>query len=45
VLPLLEPGAAVRQRNSPGGAGPEPVARQLEAAKHRLEHARTLLDR
>jgi argininosuccinate lyase len=45
VLPLLEPGAAVRQRNSPGGAGPEPVARQLEAAKQLLEHARTLLDR
>jgi argininosuccinate lyase len=45
VLPLLEPGAAVRQRNSPGGAGPDPVARQLEAAKHRLEHERTLLDR
>ena len=27
---LLEPGAAVRRRTTPGGAGPEPVAVQRE---------------
>ncbi|MBS1265074.1 MAG: Argininosuccinate lyase [Acidimicrobiaceae bacterium] len=27
---LLEPGAAVRRRTTPGGAGPEPVAQQRE---------------
>ena len=36
ALTLLEPGQAVRRRTSPGGAGPEPVARQLEAARERL---------
>jgi len=29
ALVLLDPGAAVRRRTSPGGAGPIPVARQL----------------
>jgi argininosuccinate lyase len=37
VLPLLEPGSAVRRRTTPGGGGPEPVARQLELARTRLE--------
>ncbi|HZP30418.1 MAG TPA: argininosuccinate lyase [Acidimicrobiia bacterium] len=36
ALTLLEPGQAVRRRTSPGGAGPEPVARQLDAARERL---------
>jgi argininosuccinate lyase len=35
-LALLEPGQAVRRRTSPGGAGPEPVAVQFEAARARL---------
>ena len=40
ALPLLEPGSAVRRRTTPGGGGPEPVARQLEAATARLEEQR-----
>jgi argininosuccinate lyase len=35
-LALLEPGQAVRRRTSPGGAGPEPVAVQFDAARARL---------
>ena len=30
ALALLEPGAAVLRRTTPGGAGPAPVAAQLE---------------
>jgi len=33
---LLRPGVAVRMRTTAGGAGPEPVARQLQAAQARL---------
>jgi argininosuccinate lyase len=33
---LLEPGAAVRRRNTAGGAGPAPVAAQLERFRERL---------
>jgi argininosuccinate lyase len=40
ALPLLEPGEAVRRRTSPGGAGPQPVARQLEEARSRLAEQR-----
>jgi argininosuccinate lyase len=36
---LLEPGASVRRRTTRGGAGPEPVAAQLAAARARLPHA------
>jgi argininosuccinate lyase len=36
ALALLEPGSGVRRRSTPGGAGPEPVARQLEIASRRL---------
>jgi len=36
ALPLLEPGESVRMRTTPGGAGPEPVALQLQAAADRL---------
>jgi argininosuccinate lyase len=43
-LPLLEPGSAVRRRTTPGGGGPEPVARQLQAAKERLERQRAWLE-
>ncbi|MDA8280215.1 MAG: argininosuccinate lyase [Actinomycetota bacterium] len=34
---LLEPGVAVTRRTSPGGAGPGPVAAQMERYRHRLE--------
>ena len=34
---LLEPGQAVTRRTSPGGAGPEPVRVQLDAARARVE--------
>ena len=33
---LLDRGTAVRRRTTPGGAGPEPVAAQLEAFAGRL---------
>jgi argininosuccinate lyase len=36
ALAHLEPGAAVRRRTSPGGAGPGPVATQLASAERRL---------
>ena len=36
AVALLEPGASVRQRTTPGGAGPAPVADQLEAFTQRL---------
>jgi argininosuccinate lyase len=45
ALTHLEPGAAVRQRTTPGGGGPLPVAAQLDAAAERLaEQARWLPD-
>ena len=44
-LPLLEAGSAVRRRTTPGGGGPGPVARQLEAAEARLEEQRLWLAR
>ncbi len=37
ALALLEPGVAVTRRTSPGGAGPKPVAVQMERFRHRLE--------
>ena len=37
ALGLLEPGVAVTRRTSPGGAGPKPVAVQVERFRHRLE--------
>jgi argininosuccinate lyase len=40
ALALLEPGAAVQQRTTPGGAGPKPVKRQLAAARARLKEQR-----
>ena len=45
ALALLEPGEAVRRRTTPGGAGPEPVRRQLAAARARLDEQRAWLDR
>ncbi len=40
---LFDPGAAVRRRTSPGGAGPEPVALQLTQAAARLAAELALL--
>jgi argininosuccinate lyase len=37
ALALLEPGTAVTRRTTPGGAGPDAVAVQLDAAKQRLD--------
>ena len=39
---LLEPGVAVTRRTTPGGGGPEPVARQLDRFRARLaaDHSR-----
>jgi len=34
---LLEPGAAVRRRTTPGGAGPDPVAVQLADLRRRID--------
>ena len=41
---LFEPGSAVRRRTTPGGAGPEPVAVQLDAARDRLRRQQQWLD-
>jgi len=40
---LLEPGAAVRRRTTAGGAGPAPVAVQLEQFRERLDADRARL--
>jgi argininosuccinate lyase len=44
-LGLLEAGSAVSRRTTPGGAGPSPVARQLDAARERLHEQRERLAR
>jgi argininosuccinate lyase len=41
---LLAPGAAVRRRTTPGGAGPGPVAAQLDAAHALLDAQAAWLD-
>jgi argininosuccinate lyase len=43
-LSLLEAGSAVRRRTTPGAGGPEPVARQLEAAQERLTRQQQWLE-
>jgi argininosuccinate lyase len=45
ALPLLEPGAAVRRRRTPGGTGPEAVAAQLARFRRRLQKDRQRLSR
>jgi argininosuccinate lyase len=40
AVPLLEPGVAVTRRTTPGGAGPRPVAVQLERFVGRLDDDR-----
>ena len=44
ALHILEPGASVSRRTTPGGAGPAPVAVQIEAAKARLGEQAVWLD-
>ena len=44
-LVFLEPGSAVRRRTTPGGAGPEPVAHELEQARERMDRQQTWLAR
>ncbi|HEY3238636.1 MAG TPA: argininosuccinate lyase [Acidimicrobiia bacterium] len=45
ALPALEPGASVRRRTSPGGAGASSVAIQLESARSRLADQEAWLDK
>jgi len=40
---LLQPGAAVRRRRTPGGGGPQPVAAQLKAARDLLRRQQAWL--
>ena len=40
---VFEPGETVRRRTTPGGAGPEPVRAQLDAARSRLTDQATWL--
>jgi argininosuccinate lyase len=44
AVALLEPGAAVRGRTTPGGAGPGPVAVQHERLADALQAARECWD-
>jgi len=44
AVSLLEPGRAAARRTSPGGAGPEPVRAQLDAAQRRLDDEQAWLD-
>jgi argininosuccinate lyase len=44
-IDLLEPGAAVRRRTTPGGAGPAPVQDQVSAARQRLADEQAWLER
>ncbi len=41
---LLEPGASVRRRTTPGGAGPAPVAVQRRRLQDRVDHERSRWD-
>jgi argininosuccinate lyase len=43
-VPLLEPGSAVRRRTTPGAGGPEPVAKQMDAARDRLARQQAWLE-
>jgi argininosuccinate lyase len=44
ALHMFEPGSAVKRRTTPGGAGPEPVAVQLDAARDRMRRQHQWLD-
>ena len=43
AAPLLDPGRGASRRTTPGGAGPEPVRAQLDAAARRLDDERAWL--
>jgi len=45
ALGLLDPGVPVTRRRTPGGAGPDPVAVQIQRFAHRLELDRERLER
>jgi argininosuccinate lyase len=45
ALFALEPGASVKRRTSPGGAGPSSVAKQLDNARARIADQETWLDK
>jgi argininosuccinate lyase len=45
AVPLLEPGVAVTRRTTPGGAGPQAVAVQLQRFVGRLDHDRARVGR
>jgi argininosuccinate lyase len=45
ALEMLEPGVAVARRTTPGGAGPDPVAIQLDRYKGQLESLEARLAR
>jgi argininosuccinate lyase len=44
ALALFEPGVAVRRRTTAGGAGPEPLVAQLDAARERVRRQQQWLD-
>ena len=43
-VPLLEPGSAVRRRTTAGGGGPDPVAKQIDAARDQLAFQQSWLE-
>ncbi len=43
AIPLLQPGAGVKRRTSPGGAGPGPLEEQLRLVNERLNEQRSRL--
>ena len=45
AVALLEPGVSVTRRTTPGGAGPTPVAKQMERFRHRLDTDALRLER
>ena len=45
AVALLEPGVSVTRRTTPGGAGPGPVAVQMERFRHRLDTDARRLER
>jgi argininosuccinate lyase len=45
AVELLAPGVAVTRRTTPGGAGPGPVADQMQRYRRRLEEQRALIGR
>ena len=44
AIPMLLPGAGIKRRTSPGGAGPEPLVEQLRLVTERMASQRARLD-